>query len=173
MSGPLDPIINWLVGMFGSYIPSARPASTLFIVSVAVVLSLISVTASKLLVDYDMVRNNMREFQAWQKEVNKARKANDTKTVEKLMKKQQAISKLQARASMEQFKVTGVTLVPFLLAFYVLGSVFGKTVVAIAPFYLPIIGGTDMTYYYWYFICSLAVNLPMMRLFGVGMTSES
>jgi uncharacterized membrane protein (DUF106 family) len=144
------------------------PQSTLFTVGMAIALGLMSATAAKLLVDYDMVRNSMREFQAWNKALQKAKKANDTQTVSKLMKKQQAMTKLQARASMEQFKVTAVTFVPFLILWYLLSAVFGGSVVAVSPFPLPL-AGTQLSFISWYFLSSFAVNFPIMRLFGIGM----
>jgi uncharacterized membrane protein (DUF106 family) len=110
----------------------------------------------------------MRDFQAWRKEMDKARKANDNQTLSKLMKKQQAMTKLQARASMEQFKVTAVTFVPFLVLWYLLNAVFGHQIVAISPWPLPFVG-TQLNFVSWYFLSSFAVNFPMMRLFGIGM----
>jgi uncharacterized membrane protein (DUF106 family) len=130
-----------------------------------------SATAAKLLVNYDMVKNSMREFQNWRKEMDKAKKANDNQTLNKLMKKQQAMTKLQARASMENMKVTAVTFVPFLLLWYLLNAVFGDHVVAISPFPLPL-AGSQLTFISWYFLSSFAVNFPIMRLFGIGMSDN-
>lgn len=147
---------------------SQIPQATLFTVGIAIALGLASAMAAKLLVDYDMVRNSMREFQQWNKQLQAARKADDKQTLNKLMKKQQAMTKLQARASMEQFKVTAVTFVPFLLLWYLLSAVFGGHVVAVSPFPLPLVG-TQLTFISWYFLSSFAVNFPIMRLFGIGM----
>jgi len=167
----IDDIVTWVKVALTPYIgqPPQTPSSTIFTLGIAIALGLASASAAKLLVDYDMVRKSMREFQAWQKEVTKARKANDTQTLSKLMKKQQAMTKLQARASMEQFKVTAVTFVPFLLLWYLLSAVFGYEIVAYAPFPLPFVG-TDLNFISWYFLSSFAVNLPIMRLFGIGMS---
>jgi uncharacterized membrane protein (DUF106 family) len=87
------------------------------------------------------------------------------------MKKSQAMMKQQSRASMEQMKVTAVTFVPFLIIWYTLSAVMGAQPVAYAPFPLPMIG-TSLRFFYWYFLCSFSVNLPLMRVFGIGM-SES
>ena len=153
------------------------PLSTLFTIGVATVMALISSTAAKLLVDYDMVRSTMKEVQAWQRELNAAKKAKDEQTVSKLMKKSQAMMKQQSRASMEQMKVTAVTFVPFLIVWYTLNAVLGHYPVAYAPFPLPFLStmtslGVPLTFFYWYLLCSFSVNLPLMRLFGIGM-SES
>lgn len=163
----IDDIVAWFVHALSPY--SHIPQATLFTVGIAIALGLMSATAAKLLVDYDMVRNSMREFQAWNKDLQKARKANDNQTVSKLMKKQQAMTKLQARASMEQFKVTAVTFVPFLLLWYLLSAVFGGSIVAVSPFPLPL-AGTQLSFVSWYFLSSFAVNFPIMRLFGIGVS---
>jgi uncharacterized membrane protein (DUF106 family) len=169
----IDDIITYVKTALAPYIgmPPHTPESTLFTVGVAILLGLMSSTAAKLLVDYDMVRNVTKEFQAWRKDMDAAKKANDNQTVNKLMKKQQAMMKLQSRASMEQFKVTAVTFVPFLLLWYLLNAVVGGVTVAIAPFPLPLVGGNgmNMVFWQWYFLSSFAVNFPMMRLFGIGL----
>jgi uncharacterized membrane protein (DUF106 family) len=173
------PVVAWVKGALTPYIgnPPRMPSSTIFTIGVAIIMSLISTTAAKLLVDYDMVRSTMKEVQAWQKELNAAKKAKDEQTVSKLMKKSQAMMKQQSRASMEQMKVTAVTFVPFLIVWYTLNAVFGPHPVAYAPFPLPFLStmtslGVPLTFFYWYLLCSFSVNLPLMRIFGIGM-SES
>src|SRR5208283_6227947 len=127
----IDDIVAWTTVALAPY--STMPHSTLFTLGVAIVLGLTSSTAAKLLVDYEMVKSTMRDFQAWRKEMDKARKTNDNQTLSKLRKKQQAMTKLQAKASMEQFKVTAVTFVPFLIIWWILNAVFGHHIVAVAP----------------------------------------
>ncbi|MGA3405748.1 MAG: EMC3/TMCO1 family protein [Candidatus Bathyarchaeia archaeon] len=170
---------NQTTGFFGTgfiveYVKAALkpyrqiPQATLFTMGIAIVLGLTSSSAAKLLVDYDMIRKNNREFQSWRKEIDAAKKANDNQTVSKLMKKQQAMTKAQAKASMEQFKVTAVTFVPFLLLWYLLNAVFAGQVVAVSPWPLPL-AGVNLNFVSWYFLSSFGVNFPMMRLFGIGM----
>lgn len=165
----IDDIVAWFVVALKPY--SGIPQSTFFTIGIALVLGLTSSTAAKLLVDYNMVRNAMKEVQVWRKEMDQAKKANDEQTLQKLMKKSQAMMKLQSRASMEQFKVTAVTFVPFLLLWYLLSAVFGRHIVAIAPFALPIVG-TQLNFISWYFLSSFAVNFPIMRIFGIGMSEN-
>ena len=168
-----DELVTWVKVALTPYIgqPPHTPQATLFTLGMAALLALMSSTAAKLLVDYDMVKTSMREFQAWRKQLDAAKKANDNQTVSKLMKKQQAMTKAQARASMEQFKVTAVTFVPFLVLWYLLQAVMGGTFVAYSPFPLPLVGGDGMKmlFWQWYFLSSFAINFPMMRLFGIGM----
>jgi uncharacterized membrane protein (DUF106 family) len=173
------PFVAWVKGALTPYIgnPPRMPSSTIFTIGVATIMAIISSAAAKLLVDYDMVRSTMKEVQAWQKELNAAKKAKDEQTVSKLMKKSQAMMKQQSRASMEQMKVTAVTFVPFLIVWYTLNAVLGPHPVAYAPFPLPFLStmtslGVPLTFFYWYLLCSFSVNLPLMRIFGIGM-SES
>ncbi len=176
-TGPLDfifaPIVTSVKAALAPYIgqPPRVPLSTLFTIGMAVVISLVSATTGKLLVDYEMVRQTMREYQAYQRELNKAKKENDTQTLSKLMKKQQAMAKLQARASMEQMKVTAVTFVPFLLLWYLMSAVLGGALVAQSPFPLPFLG-THLVFWQWYFLCNFAMSLPMYKIFGIGMSDN-
>lgn len=94
MADIISEIVAFFVQLLAPY--TQIPQSTFMTVGMAVMVGLISATASKLLVNYDMVRNSMREFQQWRKDVDKARKANDEQGLSKLMKKQQAMTKLQA-----------------------------------------------------------------------------
>ncbi len=150
---------------------STVPASTLFIMVVALGLSLFSTMANRLLVNMRMVRSSMKEIRAFQKEMMRATKANDKQTIARLQKKQQAINKLQAKSSFEQMKVSMVTFGPFLAIWYILNGFFRNAIVATSPFVLPW-AGEHLTFFYWYFIGSFALNLPLMRLFGVRMTED-
>ena len=55
----IDDIIAWVAAAIQPY--SAIPQSTLLTIGIALVLGLTSSTAAKLLVDYKMVRNTMKE----------------------------------------------------------------------------------------------------------------
>lgn len=167
------PVVAFVKAALTPYIgdPPQAPFSTLFTLGIAVVVSLISATTGKLLVDYDMIRQNMREFQAYQRDLNKAKKDKDEATLAKLMKKQQAMMKLQGRSSMEQMKVTAVTFVPFLVLWYTLSAVFGSVIVADAPWPLlqPFLGN-HLLFWQWYLVCNFAISLPTFKIFGIGMT---
>ena len=61
--------------------------------------------------------------------------------------------------------------VVYLVLHYLLNAVFGDHVVAISPFPLPL-AGSQLTFISWYFLSSFAVNFPIMRLFGIGMSDN-
>ena len=169
------PVVAFVKTALTPYIgnPPQVPSSTLFTLGIAVVVSLVSATTGKLLVDYDMIRQNMREFQAYQRDLNKAKKEKDEATLAKLMKKQQAMVKLQGRSSMEQMKVTAVTFVPFLVLWYTMSAVFGGVIVANAPWPIlqPLLG-SHLIFYQWYLVCNFATSLPIFRIFGISMTDS-
>ncbi len=169
----VTPIVASVKSALTPYIgqPPRMPLSTLFTIGVAVVISLVSATTGKLLVNYEMVKQNMREFQAYQRELSKAKKEKDDQTLSRLMKKQHAMMKLQSRASMEQMKVTAVTFVPFLLLWYLLSAVLGSAIVATSPFPLPFLG-IHLVFWQWYFLSNFAISLPMYKLFGIGISDN-
>lgn len=153
------------------------PQSTLIIIGAAIALALLTNSANRFLVDYKMVANSRKEYMAWTKAVNKARKERDDKTLDKLMKKQSAMVKMSSRASLEQMKTTLITFVPLLLLYYSLASVFGGTIVAYSPVAVPLAtiettgvfssGIAVFSLVYWYFLSSFAISIPLSRLFGV------
>ncbi len=148
------------------------PSSTLIIIGAAILLALLTNSANRFLVNYKMVANSRREYMAWTKAVNKARKEHDEKTLDKLMKKQSAMVKMSSRASFEQMKTTLITFAPLLLLYYSLLSVFGGTIVAYSPIAVPgaavnTQGIAVFSLVYWYFLCSFAISIPLSRLFGV------
>jgi len=179
----IDDIIIFLATPFRVACPQAAtghpctPASTLIIIGAAILLALLTNSANRFLVDYKMVANSRKEYMAWTKSVNKARKEKDEKTLDKLMKKQSAMVKMSSRASFEQMKTTLITFAPLLLLYYSLLSVFGGAPVAYSPIAIP--GATVeptagfssgiavFSLVYWYFLCSFAISIPISRLFGV------
>jgi len=180
----IDDILNFLAGPL---LPFAQPAPasliiyrSLIVFGAAFALSLISTLANRFLVDYKMVTNSRREYMAWMKAVNKARKEGDEKQLDKLMKRQAAMMKMNTRASIESFKTLPFTLVPFYLIYQVVRVAFcppqigGQCLaVAYSPFPLPwaalTTGGTAavLTLFYWYLICSFTISIPLSRIFGV------
>ena len=167
------------------------PESTFIVIGVALLLSLMTTSANRFLVDYKMVTKNRREFMLWQQAVKKARKDGDEKQLDKLMKRQAAVMKMSSRASLEQLKTTAITFIPLLLLYNVLVTAFSFHVaVAFSPVAIPgavvtcvktILPSLDvcsqlgtegsqfsfLSVVYWYFLSSFAISIPLSRLFGV------
>src|SRR2546428_5816462 len=68
------------------------------------------------------------------KAVNKARKEGDEKQLDKLMRRQGAVMKMNTRASLETLKTMPFTLIPFYLIYTVVRVAFNDLAVAYAPF---------------------------------------
>ena len=140
------------------------PYSTLVIAVVSLSLSLVSMSASRFLVDYKMIIRTRQEYMTFMKAMNKARKDGDQKQLDKLMKKSPAMNKMQLRATGEQFKTTAITLVPFWIIYGILGYALTSPA-AYAPFIFPF--GSNISFFIWYALCSLTFSIPLSRIFGV------
>ncbi|MEM3079488.1 MAG: EMC3/TMCO1 family protein [Thermoproteota archaeon] len=155
---------------------SSIPDSTLFILGIAATLSLITTAANRLMVDVKRIKSVMREVNAWREQLNKARKSNDKQMLARVMKKQQAIMKLQSQVMWDRMKVSFIFLLPFWIIFMVLSRFYGGSPVAFTPFTVPFLlagrtdsqlGATVVPFYSWYIISSFAVSLPLSRIFGI------
>lgn len=170
MAGLFDFILNPLIQPLKQF--NHVPESALIVAAGSLLLSLISMSANRFLVDYKMMANYRREFSMWSQQVRKARKEGDEKQLEKLMRRQSAVMKMQSRATLEQFKTYPVTLVPFYLIYYALAGAF-IGIIAYAPFAFPFASITtsgeasQLSLFFWYLVCSLAISVPLARIFGV------
>ena len=157
------------------------PDSTFFMIGIAFVISMITNLANRFLVDVKKMKEISVEVKSWQDEFNKARKSGDKQLLAKVNKKQPAIMKLQSKMMMDRMKVTLITIIPFLLFWNVLGKFYGMVAgggfAAISPFRFPwLLEGPSVvptlsvpikvSWFTWYLICSLAIQLPTARLLG-------
>ena len=142
------------------------PASTLFTLMVAGVLALITNAANRFLVDVKRAATVTKEVNAWRKEFDQARKSNNKKLLAQLTKKQQAMMKLQSEVAFDRMKVSFIFIIPFWLVWIVLSGSFGQAVVAYSPIEIPF-AGANLSFFYWYLICSFTISLPLSRILGV------
>ena len=161
---PIDTI--WKLFMDALLPYHSIPASTLLTLTIAGALALITTAANRFLVDVKRAAAVTKEVNAWRKEFDKARKSNDKKLLAQLTKKQQGMMKLQSQVAFGRMKVSFIFLVPFWLVWIVLSGSFGQTVVAHSPIEIPF-AGANLSFFYWYLICSFAVSLPLSRVFGI------
>src|SRR5438034_6198132 len=177
----IDDIIHFLGGPVqnlcnpnhASPAPSCAPLSAFIVLAAALLLSVVAMLANRFLVDYKMVANNRREYMNWSKALMKARKDGDTKQVDKLMRRQSAMTKMQSKAMFEQLKTYPITIVPFYLIYAVLGYALGSLqAVAYAPFMIPFAAVTPagfasiLSLFFWYLICSSTISIPLSRISG-------
>jgi len=151
-----------LISLLGPY--SNIPKSTVLILGIALGLSLATNLVNKFLVDMEKLKQARKDIADWRKELEKARKSGDRKRVERAMKRQAAITKLQGRMALEQMKVSFVFFVPFLAIFTLLSSFFGASVVAYSPFEVPFLMGKELQFVSWYILASFATSLPLAKL---------
>jgi len=161
---PIDTIWNLLMAALRPY--HSIPMSTLLTLTIAGVLALITTTANRFLVDVKRAATVMKEVNEWRKEFEKARKSNNKKLLAQLTKKQQAMMKLQSEVAFDRMKVSFIFLVPFWAVWLVLSGSFGQTVVAHSPLQIPF-AGVNLSFFYWYLICSFTISLPLSRAFGI------
>jgi uncharacterized membrane protein (DUF106 family) len=154
--------------------PSCSPTSAFIVLGAALLLSLIAMLANRFLVNNKMVTSYTREYMNWMNAVKKARKVGDEKQLDKLMKRQSAVMKMQSRATLERLKTYPITIVPFYLIYAVLGYALTSTpFTAYAPFAFPfatIIGNgvaAGLPLFFWYLVCSFTISVPLSRIFGV------
>lgn len=143
-----------------------RPYSTVFIIAIALILSLTTNLANRLLIDVDKMKSIMAEVNAWRKEYDVARKTDNKQLMAKAMKKQKAIMQLQSKAMWDRMKVSFIYIGPFWIIFYVLNAFFQNKIVALSPFEFPFLLGYKLPFVTWYIACSFALSLPLSRLLG-------
>jgi uncharacterized membrane protein (DUF106 family) len=142
------------------------PASTLFTLLIAGILAVMTNVANRFLVDVKRAAAVTKEVNAWRKEFEKARKSNNKKLLAQLTKKQKAMMKLQSEVAFDRMKVSFIFIIPFWLVWIVLSGSFGPSVVAHSPIPIPFVGA-NLSFFYWYLICSFTVSLPLSRALGV------
>lgn len=150
------------------------PYSTLFIFGIAALVSLLTTLVNRLISDPRKSKDARKEVSEWNKELREAQRAKDKKTVEKLMKKQQYIMKMQTKMMWNSMKVSLLFLVPLLLMWQVLGGEFSGKDIAIFPgvganLPLPMFSASLI---WWYLLCSLFFGTTFSHIFGLTEVSE-
>ena len=150
------------------------PYSTLFIFGIAALVSMLTTLVNRLISDPRKSKDARKEVSEWNKELREAQRAKDKKTVEKLMKKQQYIMKMQTKMMWNSMKVSLLFLVPLLLMWQVLGGFYAGKDIAIFPgiganLPLPIFSASLI---WWYLLCSLLFGTTFSHVFGLTEVSE-
>lgn len=142
------------------------PYSTFFILFLAILLALVTALVQRRFVDIEEVKKFREQMGKLRKEMFEARKRGDKKALAKLRKKQLQLMRESGRVMSQQTKVSLFTMFPFLILFWILYSFFGNTPVAFSPVPIPYgtVEGTKLTFWLWYFLVTMAVNLPITRL---------
>ena len=156
------------------------PNSTLFIFSLAAVISLLTTSVNRLLTNPEQTKAVRREVTEWSKELRQAQRDKDKKAIEKLMKKQQYMMQIQTKMMWNSMKVTLLFIVPLLLMWDILGGFYTNSAhQAIAIAYLPGIGAIlhlpiiSLSSLVWfYLLCSLLFGTAFSHVLGIIEVSE-
>lgn len=111
--------------------------AVLVILAVSILLAITVNMVSRIMVDWEEV-NRVREKQSeLQDELKKAQKENDSKKVHKLQKKQQEFMQQHMGTMFSPMKTMLIIIIPFIIVFNLLNSIYGGWVVAWVPFQFP------------------------------------
>jgi len=154
------------------------PYSTLFILGIAALVSLLTTLVNRLISNPQKSKEQRKEVTEWNKELREAQRAKDKKTIEKLMKKQQYIMKMQTKMMWSSMKVSLLFIVPLLLMWQFLGGFYTKDGLPIAVAIFPGIGADlplpmfSASLIWWYLLCSLFFGTTFSHVFGLIEVSE-
>ena len=150
--------------------PDVIPYSTLFMFFLALLISLLTSLTNRLLNNPEKSKAWRKEIAEWNSELRQAKKANDKKTVEKLMKKQKQVLQIQSKMTWQSMKVTMIFFVPLILIWQFLSATFTATE-GIA--YFPGIGPTlpiplfNTSVIWWYLLCSMLFGTIFSHVLGI------
>jgi uncharacterized membrane protein (DUF106 family) len=152
------------------------PYSTFFLFALSVAISLMTTLANRFLSNPEQAKAARKEVGEWNKELREAQRSKDKKTVDKLMKKQQYIMKLQSKMMWQSMKVSLLFLVPLLIMWQLLGGFFAGVDIAIFPGLGPTItlplGITLSSLFWWYLLASFLSGTVFSHAFGITEVSE-
>ncbi len=143
------------------------PFSTLFIFGLAALISLLTTLANRAFTNPEQMKRTRKEVTEWNKQLREARREKDKKAVDKLMKKQQSIMKLQSKMMWQSMKVSLLFLIPLLIMWQLLGGFLGGAAIA----YLPGIGPElpipifSSSLLWWYLLCSILCGTLFQHVF--------
>ncbi|MCF8885421.1 MAG: EMC3/TMCO1 family protein [Nitrososphaerota archaeon] len=117
----------------------------------------------------DMLK--MAESQLYKKSLLEARRKNDEKLLQKLLKKQEYYQKVDAQIAKKNIITLILTLIIFYVAYLALGQFYGSTnIIANLPgdLIIPLISiENKLTVSGWFIISLIALGLPISKILGV------
>jgi uncharacterized membrane protein (DUF106 family) len=143
------------------------PIATLVIMLTAVTISFLNMSINRLLItricgweEYKVMRKETSEYQS---QLMQAMRANDTKRVEKLKKKESQIRNMQNKMMKPQMILFPISMSYIVIWWFFLIPTFGADAVAVLPGLAP----TGIPVIYWYMICSFFFGTIASRIIGV------
>ena len=156
------------------------PYATIFILCLAVAISLINALLNRRFIDIEQLRRMQKEFKEWKREFSEAQKSGDVQKLEKLKRKQSKIMRMQSQIMQQQLKAMVIFLIPILVVFWLLRGFYPPGhAVAYIPLQLPFISWLDearglyaIGFIGWYLLCAIGVGMPLLRALGLLLTME-
>jgi len=143
------------------------PLATVVVMLVAVTVSFLNMGINRLLItricgweEYKVMRKETSEYQS---QLMQAMRANDTKRVEKLKKKESQIRNMQSKMMKPQMILIPISMSYIVIWWFFLIPTFGGDAVAVVPGLAP----TGIPVIYWYMICSFFFGTLASRIAGV------
>jgi uncharacterized membrane protein (DUF106 family) len=143
------------------------PIATLVIMLIAIAISFINMVINRLLItricgweEYKVMRKETSEYQS---QLMAAMRANDTKRVEKLKKKESQIRNMQSKMMKPQMILLPISFSYIVIWWFFLIPTYGADAVAVVPGLAP----TGIPVIYWYMICSFFFGTLASRIVGV------
>ncbi|TFH10778.1 MAG: DUF106 domain-containing protein [Candidatus Thorarchaeota archaeon] len=165
-------------------IVSTMPVSAITILLINIFLALISIAATNKFTDMEKMKADMEEVKVWREKMTVARKTMDSVLLDEVMKDQCRIMKINGAMMSARMKPMCVYYIPFLLVFYIMGAMFGNSIVAVLPFniqkVLPFLdgmlgtatsGGFGFSFYGFYLLAGLGLGNLIRKPFGQSMTT--
>ena len=148
------------------------PLATVVIMLVAVTVSFLNMGINRLLItricgweEYKVMRKETSEYQS---QLMQAMRANDTKRVEKLKRKEQQIRNMQNKMMKPQMILLPISMSYIVIWWLFLIPTFGSDAVAVLPGLAPgALMATGLPVIYWYMICSFFFGTLASRVIGV------
>jgi uncharacterized membrane protein (DUF106 family) len=143
------------------------PVATLVIMIIAVTISFLNMGINRLLItricgweEYKVMRKETSEYQS---QLMSAMRANDTKRVEKLKKKESQIRNMQNKMMKPQMILLPISFSYIIIWYIFLIPTFGADAVAVVPG----LAAAGIPVIYWYMICSFFFGTLASRIVGV------
>jgi uncharacterized membrane protein (DUF106 family) len=148
----------------------SQPTSALFVLLVALAISLVSMMVYRYMVDLRRLHTVNQEVRKYNEALKKAQNSGDQTVLRRLRREERRLKQLSGYSQKQRLRVTMITIIPFSLVSLLLGLVYSGRSVANLPFETPF--GSQLNFYVWYTICYFAVYFPLTRVFGITMSSD-
>ncbi|MBI2184820.1 MAG: DUF106 domain-containing protein [Thaumarchaeota archaeon] len=153
---------------------STIPTSTLIVILMAAGVNLLFAVGRRFLTNVEWSKRAQAELREFNKELRQSLKAKDKSKEDKMMKKKKQMDAMQAKLMMENTRVTFLFFLPMIGLWWLMSGIIGaNAVVAMSPIPFDLIFikiDPHLNFFWWYFICSLALSGVITKATGTSLT---